>query len=106
MRSRLDAIADWKRVARKCGYRVDKIAQNVGLTTREIERYFSKRYRLSPKEWVDNLRMADARRCLQRGMTIKEVALRLGFKHAQDFSRAYGRINGAPPSQLRHFKIA
>ena len=102
MRSRLDAITDWKRLARKAGYRVDKIAEAAGVTSREMERYFSQHFRVSPKAWVDNLRMADARRCLQRGMTIKEVAVRLGFKHAQDFSRAYGRIIGTPPSNSRH----
>jgi len=101
MRSRLDAIADWRRIARKAKYRVDMMAEVVGVTPREIERFFSQRLRLSPKEWVDNLRMEDARRCLRRGLPIKEVAMRLGFKHAQDFSRAFIRINGAPPSQVR-----
>ena len=104
MGSRLDRVTDWKRAARKSGYRVDELAQRVGVTERHLERYFSKRFGQMPKGQLDEWRMAVGRRYLQRGLTIKEVAERLKFKHVQDFTRAFERVYGVSPSDSRTLK--
>jgi transcriptional regulator GlxA family with amidase domain len=103
MGSRLDRITDWKRAARTAGYHVDALAKRVGVTGRQLERYFEKQKRFggSPKKWVDGLRMADSRNDLRQGIPIKEVAARRGFKHVQDFTRAFGRVYGVKPSDAR-----
>lgn len=103
MGSRLDLITDWKRAARNAGYHVDALAGRAGVTERTLERYFKEQKRLgqSPKKWVDRLRMADSWRDLRRRMSVKESALRRGFKHVQDFTRAFERVYGVKPSDAR-----
>ena len=106
MGSRLDRITDWKRAARKARYRVDELAKRAGVTGRMLERYFKKRKRFerTPKQWVDALRMADGQRDLRQGLAIKIIAARRGFKHVQDFTRAFKRVYGVKPSDSRDQK--
>src|SRR5690349_22114975 len=104
MHSRLDRISDWRKTARKAAYRVEEIARCAAVTPRELERYFLAAFGTSPKNWIDNLRMQDAQRLLQRGMMIKEVAMRVGLKHPQHFARAFKRVKGSTPSTSRVFE--
>lgn len=99
MSSRLDRITDWKRIARKAGYRVRLLAERTGVTERQLERYFRARCAPRPKVWLDHLHMADARRRLRRGMMVKQVAAQFGFKHVQGFTRAFERVFGVAPSE-------
>jgi transcriptional regulator GlxA family with amidase domain len=104
MASRLDGIEDWVKAARAAGYGVETLARRAGVTERQLERFFGQHFACTPKKWVDELRMADARRLLRRGMMIKEVAERLGFKHVQDFTQTFVRVTGMKPSASRHRK--
>lgn len=104
MESRLDGIWDWARAGRKAGFRVDRLSQQAGVSTREIERYFQARFDVSPKLWLDRLRIADAQSHLTQGASIKEISARLGFEKPQDFARAFKRINGCTPSRWRHLR--
>jgi len=96
--SRLDYITDWKKRARRGDYCIEKLALSVHVTTRHMERYFQKMFNVSPKAWIDDLRMEDASRLLRRGTPIKEVADRIGYKYPEHFSRAFERIKGVAPS--------
>ena len=100
MHSRLDLIGDWRELTRKSGYRVEDLARSVLVTPRELERFFQG-FGISPKAWMDQLRMQDAQQLIRRGMLIKEVALILGFKHPQHFARAYKRVVGSTPTTAR-----
>jgi transcriptional regulator GlxA family with amidase domain len=104
MESRLDGIMDWTRAGRKAGFRVDRLSQLTGVSAREIERYFHARFNVSPKLWLDQLRMKDAHRLLRCSASIKEVAGQLGFEKPQDFARAFKRIHGTPPSLWRNLQ--
>src|SRR5262245_12256459 len=100
--SRLDAITDWKRLARRAKYCVRTLARSLQVTTRQLERYFHSTLKTTPKQWLDKLRMEDAKRLLRRGAPIKEVADRMGFKYPEHFARAFERLNGMAPS--RYFR--
>src|SRR6266545_7943895 len=104
MGSRLDRITCWRRVARKARYRVDELAQRVGVTERHLERYFRQRFGRRPKKQLDGWRMVDGRRHLREGLTIKEAAERLGFRHVQGFTRAFERVYEMAPSDFRSLK--
>ena len=104
MASRLDRITEWKRAARKAGYSVEALARRVGVTDRQLERFFWRRFACKPKKWMDVLRMADSQRDMRRGLMIKEVAQRRGFKHVQDFIRAFKRVTGFKSSASRNRK--
>jgi AraC-like DNA-binding protein len=45
------------------------------------------------------MKMREASRLLSRpGSTVKETALTLGYRHPGDFTRAYAKFHGHPPS--------
>jgi AraC-like DNA-binding protein len=92
--SRLDSIADWEIHARGANYSVAKLAQNVGVSRRQLDRYFTNVLGSRPKAWLDDLKMEDALQLIRSGMIVKEVALQLGFKHATHFSRGFRRLRG------------
>ncbi|MCX7886899.1 MAG: helix-turn-helix domain-containing protein [Verrucomicrobiae bacterium] len=43
------------------------------------------------------MRMERARQLLAEGRLVKEVAFALGYRHANDFSRAYKKFSGHMP---------
>ena len=92
---------DWESLARKTGYSVDQLAHTTGVSTRQLERHFSRASGVSPKAWLDRLRMADGHRLLQCGKLIKDVAQQVGFKYPQHFARAFRRIHAANPGDSR-----
>ena len=96
--SRLDRISDWKQRARRANYCIEKLASSVHVTMRHLERYFQKAGETSPKAWIDELRMEDASRLLRRGIPIKVVAARVGYKYPEHFTRAFERVKGVAPS--------
>jgi AraC-like DNA-binding protein len=81
---------------------VERLSTNLGVTDRHLARYFQTHFEQTPKAWLDHLRMADGRRHLRRGLMIKQVAERLGFRHVQDFTRAFERVNSMAPSECRN----
>jgi len=55
----------------------------------------------SPKQYLSKWRMEVGRSLLEDGLSIFEVATRLGYSSEAAFSRAFKRLTGTPPSQAR-----
>jgi len=107
MASRLDSITDWETRARGVKYRVASLARSVHVTSRQLERYFSRVFTCHPKDWLKDLRRKEVARLKRRGLSDKEIADRLGVKQPSYFSRLFGRHNksrGKPPGQRRFDK--
>ena len=56
----------------------------------------------SPKRYLTSWRMEVARSLLEDGLSILDVATRLGYGSEAAFSRAFKRTTGTPPSQARN----
>jgi AraC-like DNA-binding protein len=56
---------------------------------------------VTPMAYLARWRMVLARRELERGGRVKQVARRIGYGSAAAFSRAYQRTFGEPPVALR-----
>ena len=98
MGSRLERITDWKTRAELAKYRVADLARSLNVTPRQLERYFLKTRDTHPKQWMMDLRMSAALELRRSGLSDKEIAARLGFRHASDFSRAMRQYRGARKS--------
>ena len=98
---KLEGISDCElvSVARASHYRAKELAGRLGITVRQLERFFLRRFALTPCAWLQRLLAIDAQNLLQRGDPVKEVAAELGFSHARNFSRAFHRIVGISPSR-------
>ena len=85
----------------------DALAQQVGVTRRQLERLFEEHMATSPVNFYLGLRLERARHLLrQSGMDITEIALACGFASASAFSRAYRRSYGCAPREDRQEKRA
>jgi AraC-like DNA-binding protein len=76
------------------------LADYLGLSAMGLHRLFRESTGLSPGRAFLEIKMREAQRLLGREQTsVKETALALGYRHPGDFTRAYGRFYGQPPSQ-------
>lgn len=76
------------------------VAAAVGASPRQVQRVFAesgesfRAYRL-------RLRMTEAERLLRRGLPVRVVARRVGYREASGFRQALWRFSGQRPSDLR-----
>jgi transcriptional regulator GlxA family with amidase domain len=84
------------------GITVDEIARKLGVTRSTLFRKFRDRYRVSPKEHLDTVRIERARRLLiQSNAPIRDIAGICGYEDGHYFSRAFKRQIGCTPSEAR-----
>ncbi|MFD1330139.1 AraC-like transcriptional regulator QhpR [Mycoplana ramosa] len=80
------------------------IAMMIGLSTRTLRRRLLEEG-LSFRDEIERLRMEYAREMiLQTNLPFMELASRLGYRQQSDFTRAFRRAEGIPPSRLRRLR--
>jgi AraC family carnitine catabolism transcriptional activator len=83
----------------------DALAEQIGVTRRQLERLFQEHLGASPLQFYLRLRLERARHLLrQSSMGVIEVGLACGFASASVFSRAYARQYAVAPSADRKEK--
>jgi transcriptional regulator GlxA family with amidase domain len=81
---------------------VEVLAERACLCPRHFSRLFKRVFKTTPAEFVEQLRLGEARRrLLIPATTIKSVALSVGFKSADAFRRAFERELGLTPNSFR-----
>lgn len=74
------------------------VAEQVGLSTRQLERLFLRYLDASPKAYITALRLDRARNMLQQTqMRVIDVALACGFKSSSNFSKLYRKQFSSSP---------
>jgi transcriptional regulator GlxA family with amidase domain len=82
-----------------------RLAGEVGLSLRQIERLFHGELGRSPAEYYRHLRLERAKHLLaQTRMPVLEVALASGFASAAHFSKSYRRQFGQAPTDFRRVR--
>jgi transcriptional regulator GlxA family with amidase domain len=78
------------------------LAQDVGMSTRQLERLFRRYLNRSPKRYYMELRLAKARNLLmQTEMSVINVALACGFTSPSHFSKCYRALYKTTPYRER-----
>lgn len=78
----------------------DEIAGVVRISTRQMERLFSKHLGLSPKRYYLQMRLDKARELLrQTTLSVTEICVACGFRSPSHFSKSYRAAFGVSPSQ-------
>ncbi len=81
---------------------IGDIAQEVGVTRRQLNRLFKRYLRTSPVHHYRDMRLARASAMLkQTGLSVGEIALGCGFQSASHLSRHFKETYGHTPSQQR-----
>lgn len=79
-----------------------EIAQDLGISTRQLERLFGKYLNTSPKTHMMQMRLHRARHLLvQTEQSVTEIAMACGFRSASHFSKVYRGLFGQSPLTQR-----
>lgn len=81
------------------------LAEQFHLSEKYISRYFTENFRLSFSHYVIHLRLAEARKLLERTeLSVTEVALQVGFSNVSYFIRVFKDAYGTSPLKYKRGK--
>ena len=82
--------------------RIEEVARRVAVSPRQLQRVFADEGELGFRSYLRRIRMSHARRLLATtDLPVKEIAQRVGYGNPSQFSKAFKRVHGIPPSQVR-----
>jgi transcriptional regulator GlxA family with amidase domain len=100
--SRLSELATWMLSHMHEDLSVEALAAKACLCPRHFTRRFKVEFGTTPADFVERLRLDEARRRLSNGDNrVENVAISVGFKSAASFCRAFERRLGVSPSDYR-----
>ena len=81
---------------------LDDIARRVASSRRQLQRAYSEIGDTTYREHLTRVRMQRAAEMLLgRGLTVREVAYRVGYRQPAQFAKAFRRHHGMSPSDFR-----
>jgi AraC-like DNA-binding protein len=80
---------------------LDQLTRVAGLSPFHLLRTFRRALGMTPHAYVTQLRVTHARRLLQTGLPISQVALETGFNDQSHLTRRFKQIVGVTPGQYR-----
>ena len=81
---------------------LDDIARRVASSRRQLQRSYAEIGDTTFREHLTRVRMERAAELLgRRGLTVREVAHRVGYRQPAQFAKAFRRRHGAAPSGFR-----
>ncbi len=97
---RLQLAEQWMRRHLDVRAPLGGLADYLGVSAMGLQRLFRQATGRAPGRAFLELKMREADMLLRNGETpVKEVALTLGYRHPGDFTRAYAKCRGRPPSR-------
>jgi len=101
-RDRLADLASWIATHLRQDLSVETLAEKACLSPRQFARRFKRAFGVTPGDFVERLRLDEARRRLSTsGASIEGVADSVGFSSADSFRRAFERRFHLAPSNFR-----
>lgn len=101
-RSMLQEVQRWAIDNIGLPHNVASLAERAGVTPRHFSRLFSNEVGTSPAKWLEEARIAEARRLLEQGVLApKQVAAHCGFSSTELMRRAFIRRLGVTPADYR-----
>ncbi|MFS0869237.1 AraC family transcriptional regulator N-terminal domain-containing protein [Paenibacillus xylanilyticus] len=87
-------------------FRIEDLAETASMSVSSFHRHFKEITAMSPLQFQKQLRLQEARRLLMaESADAADVAFRVGYESASQFSREYARMFGAPPrSDIKRLK--
>jgi AraC-like DNA-binding protein len=87
----------WHKMAGATGYSAERLAKEMNISRRQLQRYTQHLFGLSPQEWLNQQRLTTAGELLKQYRSVKLVAFNLGFKQVSHFSREFKSHFGLCP---------
>ncbi|HWY75229.1 MAG TPA: helix-turn-helix domain-containing protein [Verrucomicrobiae bacterium] len=90
----------WRDAISRSGWRAARLARQLDVSRRQLQRYTRAMFHQSPQDWLDEQRLKVAGDQLQKLRSAKRVAYELGFKQLSHFSREFKRFHGLSPREF------
>ncbi len=84
---------------------LQQVLYNVAVSERHVLRLSQQELQLSLSEWRNRAKIIFAINQIRQGMTIKQLAYRLGYHHSSSFIEFFKRYTGQTPIQLKNASI-
>lgn len=94
----LDKIEDWLGRAQQANWSCAELARLCGVSKETLRQYFIRQLGKPPGRWLAEQRQNHAVELLLAGASVKETALRLGYKQQTNFTRKFKKFWGNCPS--------
>ena len=85
--------------------KLEDAASHFGYSRNSFAAAFTEALGHTFREYTNYVRMMEAARMLAEGGSIAETAYRLGYNNVCNFSRAYRRYTGVPPSAITYLPL-
>ena len=99
MSARLQRITDWDQRAEQSSWSASTLAGACRVSLRTLERHFWTAMNQTIRHWLHHERLRRGHELLLKGFTVKEVAAKLDYPHAQHFSRDFKKHFGRCPCE-------
>lgn len=95
-------MLEYIRIHYKEGVSLADLSEEFHLSSKYLSRYFKEKFHLTFSEYVDHLRMSQAKELLENtNMNITEIAMECGFSSVSFFIRRFTGKNGCSPHKWR-----
>jgi AraC-like DNA-binding protein len=91
-------LREWLELAQHLEFRVCRMAAELGISERQLERTTQRLFGRSPRAWLSEQRLLMAAELLKRRRSVKIVASELGFRQISHFSREFKLRYGLSPT--------
>jgi AraC-like DNA-binding protein len=98
MNTKLNHIHNWLELAKQARWSASVLAKLCGVSVRTLERYFLRERNIHPKGWLLEQRHQQASKLLQDGLSVKEAAERLDYKHPSHLTNGLKKHCGYCPT--------
>jgi transcriptional regulator GlxA family with amidase domain len=99
--SRFAKLNTWMREHLSEDLSVDRLAHQAAMSPRNFARAYAAETGVTPAKAVERMRTEAARAALEGGGSIQAIARRTGFIDPERMRRAFVRLYGAPPAEMR-----
>jgi transcriptional regulator GlxA family with amidase domain len=100
--NRFAPLHDWIAENIAGDLRVERLAEQAGMSPRTFARIYTAKMGLTPARMVEKIRIEAVRRSLEEtNMPVKKIAAVCGFGHEERLRRAFGRQVGTTPAEYR-----
>jgi AraC-like DNA-binding protein len=86
--------------AEQSRYNVSALAKSCGCSPRELQRFFVAHSSMTPKQWLQRLRLLRAFELLRKGLSLKEVAFTCGYLTPAHFTTDFTAATGMTPTEF------
>ena len=96
----LERARDWMIAHLSEPFSLGAMALAIGLSEYKLKLGFHPHFNTTPGQMLLQLRMTEAHRLLEHGLQVAQVAWRVGYRHANNFSVAFWRYYGRYPKSV------